>query len=60
MCLYIEGTASPDILSIWKEIINPAFEINGFPSLFIFDSNGAFIQSVNDRNNLIEECKFLI
>ena len=60
MCLYVEGTESPDILSAWKEIINPAFQINGFPSLFIFDSNGSFIQSVEDRDNLINECGFLI
>jgi thiol-disulfide isomerase/thioredoxin len=51
-CLYIEGTESPDILLQWKELVSPAFEIQGFPTLLAFDSVGKYVGELQSREDI--------
>ncbi len=50
--LYIEGTQSPEILDQWKELVFPIFQIQGFPTLIVFNSQGRYVGEVAERTDI--------
>jgi thiol-disulfide isomerase/thioredoxin len=40
------------ILDHWRNLISPAFPVNGVPTIVIYDADGKFDQVVEDRGQL--------
>ena len=53
--LYVEGTTSPDIMTGLNNVIFPKYEIKGYPTLIIYNSDGTFYKEVKDRYKLDAE-----
>ena len=50
--LAVESTENTSLINMFKNLINPAFKIDGYPTLIIFDKKGKFIKTVENRNRL--------
>ena len=51
----VEQTENNALLDSWKELVNPAFEVNGFPTVVLYDRDGTPINVVKNRFKLNEE-----
>lgn len=59
--LVMESTDNAVILQQWAELQKPAFEVNGYPTVVLYNSKGDPYDVVKDRNNLsIEINKMLL
>ena len=43
------------LLGHWKNLVNPAFEVSGFPTVIIYNAKGTPVKVVNDRMNILSE-----
>ena len=50
--LTVEKDDNEELLASWKELINPIFEVNGYPTLVIYDHQGNPIRVVENRSDL--------
>ncbi len=51
----LEETKDNALLNCWKQLINPAFEVQGYPTLVLYDRDGTPIKVIQNRNNLENE-----
>ncbi len=59
--LVIESTDNATMLQQWSELQKPAFEVNGYPTVILYNNLGNPYDIVKDRNNLsIEITKMLL
>lgn len=57
--VYIEQTDEERLLNQWAELANPAYAINGFPTVVLYDKKGDPLKII-DRNMLSEELNKLL
>lgn len=50
--IIVEQTKNEQLLTQWKELISPAFEVQGYPTLLSFDSKGKFKEFIEDRDHI--------
>lgn len=48
----LEQTKNETLIDQWKELISPAFEVRGFPTVLLFNSSGRFIKYIEDREHI--------
>ncbi len=53
----LEQMKNEDMLNNWKELRAPNFEINGFPTVLLFDNKGKFVKQISDREHIEDELK---
>ena len=57
--LIVEHDKCKSLLAQWDKLVNPAFKVQGFPTVVIYDSNG-HPNKVVERNNLKQELSTMI
>ncbi len=51
----LEETTDGKFINCWKELLQPAFTVQGFPTLVVYNNDGTPIKVINDRQNLEKE-----
>lgn len=54
-CLVLESTENETMMKRWSDLVHPAFEVNGFPTLVLYDDKGAPVKIIKDRFNPTSE-----
>lgn len=50
--LVLESDDNQRLLESWQHLANPAFPVNGFPTVVFYDENGRPVQIIHDRFKL--------
>jgi thiol-disulfide isomerase/thioredoxin len=59
--IILESTKNEDLLMAWSKLVNPAFVVNSFPTVMMYNSRGQPVDEVADRFNLdVEIIKALL
>lgn len=56
----VEQTQNETMLAKhWPSLVNPAFQVNGYPTVVLYDAEGTPLRVVEDRSKLKDELKTL-
>lgn len=54
--LLLEASANTQMLQQWRELINPAYKVNGYPTVVMYDADGnPSSHQIKDRSKLNED-----
>jgi len=51
---YVEYDDNQQLLKQWGQLLNPAFAVQGYPTLVLYSPDGTPMQIIEDRSNLKE------